>query len=199
MFRNIEPTQTERNRPLPGDNLVERPVLILERAMMLSAPPEAVFPWLRQLGKRRGTDYDRSGWYCSRRMERSMPRRNRALRSIDPDVTLPEGQHIEDWVDTGRLLRPVREWAGMPTKPVPMFYVELVRENDVIVLSGERGRGAWSWTLQLYPAGNGETRLHTRLQISFLPWWLPKGFADWSDALLMDSFRIGLQERLTSR
>ena len=199
MFRNIEPTQAERNLPLPGDDLVERPAMVVDRAMTLSAPPEIVFPWLRQLGKRRGIDYDRSGWYCSRRMERFMPRRNRAIRFVDPSIDLPEGQNLEDWVDTGRLLRPVREWAGMSTKPVPKFYVELVREDDVIVLSGERGRSTWSWTLQLSSDSNGDTRLHTRMRISFLPHWLSKGFADWADKLLMNSFRIGLQERLASR
>jgi hypothetical protein len=50
----------------------------MDRRATLNAPPERVWPWLLQLGK------GRAGWYLSRRLERVVPRANRALREIDP-------------------------------------------------------------------------------------------------------------------
>ena len=55
----VAPTPDEVARPLPGDDLVPHATTVMDRALTLPAPPEAVWPWLVQLGKRR------AGWYLA--------------------------------------------------------------------------------------------------------------------------------------
>jgi hypothetical protein len=50
-------TCEELHKPLPGDDLVPDPVIQSTRAVTIEAPPEAVWPWLAQLGQ------DRAGFY----------------------------------------------------------------------------------------------------------------------------------------
>lgn len=47
----------ERVTSLPGDGLVPRADLVATRAIDVAAPPDAVFPWLVQLGHGRGGFY----------------------------------------------------------------------------------------------------------------------------------------------
>ncbi len=47
----------ESQRRLPGDDRVASPGLIVTRAINIDAPPEAVWPWLAQMGR------ERTGWY----------------------------------------------------------------------------------------------------------------------------------------
>src|SRR5437879_5889367 len=47
----------ERRRPLPGDDIVEEVMTHHTRAVTIDAPPEAVWPWLLQIGDRRGGFY----------------------------------------------------------------------------------------------------------------------------------------------
>jgi hypothetical protein len=50
-------TCEELTKPLPGDELVEHPAVQSTRAVTVEAPPEAVWPWLAQVGQ------DRAGFY----------------------------------------------------------------------------------------------------------------------------------------
>jgi hypothetical protein len=50
-------TRTERRRALPGDEIISSPNLLTTHATTLDAPPEAVWPWLVQMGWHQG------GWY----------------------------------------------------------------------------------------------------------------------------------------
>jgi hypothetical protein len=50
-------TDAEVAAPMPGDELVPRSSFTATRAITIDAPPEAVWPWLVQLG------YRRAGWY----------------------------------------------------------------------------------------------------------------------------------------
>jgi proline iminopeptidase len=50
-------TPAERARPLPGDGLIPGERGITTMATTIAAPPEAVWPWLAQMG------WDRAGWY----------------------------------------------------------------------------------------------------------------------------------------
>ncbi len=51
----------------------------MDRAFTLDAPVDVVWPWFVQLGKQR------SGWYLPRKLERLIPSRRHALRSIEPN------------------------------------------------------------------------------------------------------------------
>jgi hypothetical protein len=69
-------TSRERAATLPGDGLIPGERGITTMATTIAAPPEAVWPWLVQLGKRR------AGWYLPARLERLVPARRRALRHL---------------------------------------------------------------------------------------------------------------------
>lgn len=42
---------------MPGDELIDAPQLNATRSITIAAPPEQVFPWIRQMG------FGRAGWY----------------------------------------------------------------------------------------------------------------------------------------
>jgi hypothetical protein len=50
-------TDAEVAEAMPGDELVSEPSFNATRAITIGAPPEAVWPWLVQIG------YGRAGWY----------------------------------------------------------------------------------------------------------------------------------------
>lgn len=49
-------TDEECRAPMPGDELVPDPVLTSTRAVTIGAPPDAVWPWLAQIGQGRGVE-----------------------------------------------------------------------------------------------------------------------------------------------
>ena len=72
--------QVSEPAPMPGDEVIAAPDLVMDRRLDLAAPPAEVWPWLDQLGKRRG------GWYMPRLVERFVPRSRRALRHLDASL-----------------------------------------------------------------------------------------------------------------
>jgi hypothetical protein len=50
-------SEEETARPLPGDELIPVPAWAATHAITIDAPPEAVWPWLVQLGQGRGGFY----------------------------------------------------------------------------------------------------------------------------------------------
>src|ERR671932_1286429 len=52
-------TDTEIAQAMPGDEIAPRPIFNATRAVTIDAPPEAVWPWLVQIG------YRRAGWYSN--------------------------------------------------------------------------------------------------------------------------------------
>ena len=64
--------------PRPGDDLVPGADVVMDRGFDAPGRRTQVWPWLVQLGKRRG------GWYLPRAVERFVPRSRRAARSVQP-------------------------------------------------------------------------------------------------------------------
>src|SRR5687768_16626597 len=58
--RTYGSTPAERRQRLPGDELVRAPHFTTDHATIIDAPPEAVWPWLVQMGWGRGQ------WYTAR-------------------------------------------------------------------------------------------------------------------------------------
>ena len=50
-------TGDEADGPLPGDELLAKPAIVTTRAVLVDAPPEAIWPWLVQMGPGRGGAY----------------------------------------------------------------------------------------------------------------------------------------------
>ena len=40
--------------PYPGDNVIPDAVMVYDQTELIRAPPEAVWPWILQVGKGRG-------------------------------------------------------------------------------------------------------------------------------------------------
>ena len=77
-------TPSEANAVLPGDEIIDDPSMITTRAITIDAPPEAVWPWLVQMGQGRG------GFYSYERIERLV-----GLDIRNADQIVPGWQRLE--------------------------------------------------------------------------------------------------------
>jgi hypothetical protein len=163
--RTAGSTPEERRRRLPGDEIVSRPHVATDHAVTIAAPPEAVWPWLVQMG------WDRGGWYTARWVDRLLFPANRP----SADRLLPELQHLEvgDFVPDG----PPETGCG--------FEAEVVEPPAALVLHStshlppswrDRAEVDWSWAFVLDPVDDGtRTRFHFRSRWTTSPWWLTLG------------------------
>lgn len=69
----------ERSAPLPGDELVPDARYVMDHAVEIQAPPEAVWPWLVQIGQ------DRAGFYSHDWLERLIGDDVRSADRIHPE------------------------------------------------------------------------------------------------------------------
>jgi hypothetical protein len=137
-------TTEERRRPLPGDDvtneIVPAGMARDTRAVTIDAPPEAVWPWLVQVGDRR------AGFYSYDWIERAtgtvhyVEGRHSATR-IHPEL---QDVKVGDRIDTGSIGRDFR--IGSP--------VTVLEPNRALVM------GTWAFVLQ--PISGGRTRLLVR-------------------------------------
>lgn len=129
-------TAQEANGPLPGDDLLAKPELVTTRAVTIDAAPEAVWPWLVQMGPGRG------GAYTYDWIENLY-----GLNMHSADEILPEFQHLQvgDARRLGRSGAVLRVAALEPQRSL------VLRSDD----------GQWVWAFTLVPDGEG-TRLISR-------------------------------------
>ena len=169
----ITPTPAERAAALPGDDLVPRAAVVMDRGFDLPAPPTEVWPWIVQLGKAR------AGWYFPRAVERWIPARRRGLRHLDPALTLAVGDVIPDW-------------GGHDAT----FEVALLKPPTALVHRSTHGTMRLSWAITLTPAAGG-TRMHLRLRLgSVRRRWLAVTGGELIDALTIAGLAAGLRERV---
>jgi hypothetical protein len=162
----------ERDRPLAGDDLVPTPTAIETRGITIDAPPEAVWPWLVQMG------FGRAGWYSYDALD---------MRGKSADRIVPEWQTLE----VGDIV---------PNSPTGGFAVKAVDRGKALVLysdtdlvasqetaaeqaaptkvpaglatSGAVLRGtptdfAASWAFVIEPLDGGRSRLIERFRVRF--------------------------------
>lgn len=131
-------TDEEVARPMPGDEIVARPLFNATRAVTINARPEEIWPWLMQIG------YGRAGWYSYDILD------NLGRRSAKQ--ILPEYQHLApgDLVPLGP-----GEESGL--------FVKDFRPNQWMVWWDPKRRST-SWVWGLYPIDDGQTRLISRVR-----------------------------------
>jgi len=83
--RNWGATRQERAEVLSGDEIVVDPLIRSNHAISVQAPPEAVWPWLVQMG------YHRGGWYTYPWVDRLIFR----MSNQSADRILPEYQGLK--------------------------------------------------------------------------------------------------------
>lgn len=169
-------TGAERAAVLPGDELLVAEV-VMDRGFDLAAPPEAVWPWLVQLGKRR------AGWYLPARVERLLPASRRALRHVEPALLEHEvGDVVPDWGGRDATLT-----------------VAAIDPPHTLLYTSRRGTTDLTWCLHLTPlVGTGGTRVHLRLRLAPVRHRrLASSLGGLVDALTVAGLAAGLRERLS--
>lgn len=170
-------TPEERAEPRAGDELVRLADVVMDRGFTVDAPPDAVWPWLVQLGKRR------AGWYLPRRVERLLPPGRRALRVLDPRwTTLHVGDVIPDY--------------GGPRET---FEVAAIDPPRSLVYTSRRGHTFLSWSITLRPLGPARTRVLLRLRLAPVRHRRLAGtLGGFFDLATIAGMAAGLRERLES-
>jgi hypothetical protein len=156
LARQLGAAPPEAEMPLPGDDLIEAPGFRRTHARTIEAPPAALWPWLAQMGCRRG------GWYSLDRLD------NGGVPSADRIV--PELQHLA----VGDLIparpRGDEAFAVLRLEPARSLVI-----GSPSLLSSEAPRpadtAAWrtSWAFALQPIGEDATRLLVRVRAGYEP------------------------------
>jgi hypothetical protein len=135
---------------LPGDDLLRRPRFRATRALDVDAPPEAVWPWIVQMG------FGRAGFYAYDWIDN--------LGRPSATTVLAEYQDVA----VGDLAAPM---SPRPTEHTSFRVVE-VEPPHLLVWS--KPGSVWTW--RLTALDGGRTRLLTRLQDECR---LPLGVVSW--------------------
>jgi len=138
------PSAAERAAPLPGDDVVAPADVVMDRAFTLPAPPDVVWPWVVQLGKRR------AGWYFPALVERLVPPARRGLREVGSGhQQLAVGDVVPDW-------------GGADAT----FTVLELAPARHLLYGSTRGRTHLTWCLRLTPVEGRTTRMQLRLRLA---------------------------------
>lgn len=170
---NWNATAAEIAREMPGDDLLPDATLQTTRAITISTPPSAIWPWLLQMGPR-----PRGGIYTYDWIERLL-----GIDIENTDRILPEFQHLEP----GEMMGENDEGAGIR--------VIDVQHERAIVLQWVPARS--TWVFGLYPAGDGTTRLvsRNRLRPSPMAWPGIVTFMEMGSLVMERKMLLGIKER----
>jgi hypothetical protein len=166
---------TEPTDPLPGDELVPEPKWSYTLGIAVDASPEAVWPWIAQLGQGRG------GFYTYQTLENMV-----GCRITNTNEILPEHQHPA--VGDDIYLHPT----------APPMRIEIADPPNALVLFGspadtgsEERWGVSTWQFAVNPGPDGRTRLLTRGRYDHTP--------DWRSRLAFQRFPIEVITFVMSR
>ena len=135
-------TATERIRAMAGESAVVDPSYSATLAITIDARPEHIWPWLMQMGYRRG------GLYSYDWLDRLFGYLDRP----SAHTILPQFQQLAvgDEIPIGR-------GQGFP--------VTAIEPHRALVLSGTGDGFAWLWEFGLYPLDETRTRLVSRNRV----------------------------------
>lgn len=163
--RTYGSTSRERDLVLPGDRIVGCPQVVTDHAVTIEAPPEAVWPWLLQMG------WGRGGWYTARWVDRLLFPANGP--SADAIVTDLQDLAVGDFVPDG----PPEAECGMIVEQLEPERALVLHSTSHLPRSWrERAELDWSWAFVLHPLDDGRrTRFHFRSRWTTAPWWFTLG------------------------
>lgn len=143
-------TPAERSRALPGDAQAADPLILWNHAITIQAPPEAVYPWLAQIGDTRG------GFYSYTFIENALMRlAGLGGTYANTDQIHPEWQAPQ---------------AGQGVILNFMAIQDVQPGSYVIAASTAEMPGVvWTWLWFLEPQGADATRLIVRHRAQFPP------------------------------
>jgi hypothetical protein len=139
-------TRAEVERSLPGDDLLSEATAESTMAITIGAPPDAIWPWLRQLGQGRG------GFYSYEWAENLV-----GLDIHNADEIRPEYQSLSVG-DRIRLARADRF-------PEATLEVAALDPERSLVLAHTAEPTGWVWSFVLDPVDEATTRLLVRSRV----------------------------------
>jgi hypothetical protein len=167
-------TDAEAAGPMPGDEVVPRAQFNATRSITIDAPREQVWPWIIQLGYRRG------GFYTYDQVDNAGE--PSADRIIDEYQDLEVGDLIPMWHESHGLAiayevdsLEVHKW---------MLWAHRPQQNA-------EPDSTWSWRLDMLPTG--ETRLVTRMKQDYR--WKTPGLALFN-LVLMEFGDFAMERRM---
>ena len=164
---------------MPGDDLVAKPWWVSTRAITIDAPPEAVWPWVVQMGY----PTHRAGWYTPHWLDELMW----GERPHSADEIRPELQDLK----VGDMVPDSDDWSAK-------YVVTEVESPSQLVLHstwhvfGPVKEVDFSWVFALKPVDDGaRTRLVVRARVAYRPRWIfpfvetVVGLGDWVNVSVM--------------
>jgi hypothetical protein len=177
-------TAEEARRSLPGDDLIVAPLYVTTRAITVSAPAAAGWPWLVQLGQNRG------GFDSYDVLENLM-----GLDIHNAEAVRPE------WQD----LKPGEDFLTLdPEANMKMTIAVMEPERAFVVRSGApgeppqppgaffKGEIACTWGFYLEPLGGDVTRLIIRWRAA----WTNTRLARAAQPILLEPMHFIMEERM---
>jgi hypothetical protein len=174
-FRTWGSVEAERLRPMAGDGVVTGATYEATLAVTVDAAPEQIWPWLVQMGYRRG------GLYSYDWLDRLFG----YLDKPSADRILPEFQRLA----AGDVI-PIGRGGGFPVTTVVPY--------RALVLSGEANGVAWLWEFGLFPIDSRRTRLVSRNRVRArrtLASWLFMRAVEPAAFLMTRRMLLGLKQR----
>ncbi len=134
-------TDAEVERAMPGNDEIKNPMHVATRAVTIKARPDEIWPWLVQMGYRRG------GMYSYDWIDRLLG----ILDRPSADRILPEFQHLE----VGDVI---------PMGSGPSWPVAAIEPNQSLLLDIMAPGMQYTWSYGLYEFEEGATRLVLRIR-----------------------------------
>lgn len=174
-WRKWGATEAEATRPMPGDDEVKQPMQVTTRAVTVNARAADVWPWLVQMGYRRGGMYSYD-WIDRRLGILDQPSANRII---------PEFQRLE---------------AGdvIPMGKPPSWPVKAIERNRMLLIVINEPNAQVTWCFMLDEIADRQTRLVLRVRnrlamspllLLSLPIMLPGEF------LMVRKMLLGIKQR----
>jgi hypothetical protein len=176
-WRSWGASPEESGRALPGDEILVGGVTAETRAITIDAPPDAVWPWLVQMG------FGRAGWYsydaidmAGNSSERIIPE-HQDLTVGDVMPTHPGGGFVVKRIDPGRALVLYLD-AELVKQQADAYSVQLATDDaegmppnlkvtGAVMANTQPTEFAATWAFVLDDVGSGRTRLTERFRVAF--------------------------------
>lgn len=129
----------ERGKALPGDNWVKIPQTVRTRAIRIQAQPDAIWPWLLQLGSGRG------GFYTFELIERLRSLNHQAGHQLEPKL---QQLQLGDQIALAQNIK--------------LQVLDIQAEKSLVLGSPDPEPHAWSWAFVIEPESAYSSRLLVR-------------------------------------
>ncbi len=164
-------TTEEIMQAMPGDEIVEAPVLSATRAITINAKPSEVWPWLVQMG------YGRAGFYSYDFIDNS--RRRSAERIV------PELQYL-------------KVGDAIPTSPNQGFIIEKIEPERLLLMTIRDKKIELSLVAVLTALEGGSTRMIVRVRLNYR-WGIRRSLYfqlfEPGDFVMMRKMLLGIKHR----